>query len=179
MRPQKTSSDRDRSTAVATLRRRRRRNRFVGAMASLCRRKHPLYCSMSHHTLFNPDRNQCLCPQITPLSRCGCAIYDRHPLNFQIFDPLPHVHIGQLICTTKFTQPPLLHLLFHDPPTLSDADIISGSSFTQFIVRRSYRFHLLVLSSPLDFSQLCVTGKCTQSSVTITATKGQVMPRYC
>ena len=35
-----------------------------------------------------------------------------------------------LIYTIKFTQPPILCQLFHDPPPPSEADIISGSSPT-------------------------------------------------
>ena len=45
---------------------------------------------------------------------------------FKIFDPLPLVRFWQLIYTIKFTQPPLLCLLFGDLGTLSplSTDII-------------------------------------------------------
>ena len=46
------------------------------------------------------------------------------------FDPLPPCPHLELIYTTKFTQSSLLHLLFHDAPPPSDADIISGRSLT-------------------------------------------------
>ena len=39
--------------------------------------------------------------------------------------PCPHLVLKYSI---EFTQPPLLRLLFHDPPPPYDADIISGSS---------------------------------------------------
>ena len=47
---------------------------------------------------------------------------------FGFFDPRPPCPLLELICRIDFTQRPLLHPLFHDPPSPSDADIISGSS---------------------------------------------------
>ena len=41
----------------------------------------------------------------------------------------------ELVYTIKFTQPPLLRLRFHFPPTPSDADIISGSSLAPRVGR--------------------------------------------
>ena len=41
------------------------------------------------------------------------------------FLPPPASPDLEQIYTTKFTQPPLLRPIFHDPPPPSDADIIS------------------------------------------------------
>ena len=64
----------------------------------------------------------------------GASIHDVLK-NFGFFDPLPLVHIGQLIYSIKFTQPACLCLLFSDPPapsraetSLMDAPLLLSSS---------------------------------------------------
>ena len=49
-------------------------------------------------------------------------------LDFLTTSP-PFLHL-ELIYDIKFTQPLLLRLLFHDTPSPSDADIISGGSLS-------------------------------------------------
>ena len=63
----------------------------------------------------------------------GASIHDVLK-NFGFFDPLPLVHIGQLIYSIKFTQPACLCLLFNDPPAPSRGDVIDGCPLTLIII---------------------------------------------
>ena len=109
------------------------------------------------------------------------------PQNFWLPPPCPHL---DLIYTIKFTQPPLLCLLFHDPPPPSDAIIKCGSSLTWFVSLISLLLFSYLLRKNLAGRSCCnhpfrrgveaVTSSssfsCTRAGITIIFCADKILP---
>ena len=102
-----------------------RHRRLLGG-ARVRRRLHLARDPLRPAELVREERD--LRPELLRLPQ-GASINDNRKI-FGFFDPLPTCLHLELIYAIKFTQPSLLRLLFHDTPSPSDADIISGGSLS-------------------------------------------------